>query len=439
MKTKIRELLVLTPALSSEERENHSPRFDKFQVLGRAATSSLVIGIGLFCLLFVAASCAKKESAATEAASDPVAYYTCMMHPSVHLMDPKAKCPICGMSLVPVMKNTAQTNSMADSGPSEFVIAPERQQLIGVTYAKVTKQPLRTTIRTVGTIANDKQRHWDYVSRVEGYVHKLEVSARGDTVEKDQPLLTIESPDLLVAQKEFVGLLALPPSETASKLLASARQRLNYWNVSDKQIQELEKTRQPQPYLMLYSPFKGVVQDLPVDQGRRVSPGDHIVDVADLSVVWAWVDFYQEEMPLLKKGGEVTVTTTAYPEDKFTGKISLIDPWVNSANRTIRVRLDVPNPDFKLRPDMYVDAELQIDQGEGLAIPVSAVVPTGTRSLVFVNKGNGKLEPRYVEVGRKFGDFYAVKSGLEEGDQIVNSANFLIDAEAKVQGALKSW
>ena len=214
---------------------------------------------------------------------------------------------------------------------------------------------------------------------------------------------------------------------------------MNYWNVSDKQIQELEKTRQPQPYLMLYSPFKGVVQDLPVDQGRRVSPGDHIVDVADLSVVWAWVDFYQEEMPLLKKGGEVTVTTTAYPEDKFTGKISLIDPWVNSANRTIRVRLDVPNPDFKLRPDMYVDAELQIDQGEGLAIPVSAVVPTGTRSLVFVNKGNGKLEPRYVEVGRKFGDFYAVKSGLEEGDQIVNSANFLIDAEAKVQGALKSW
>ena len=397
--------------------------------------------VSYFCVIMVAGilavSCAKKETAPP---SD-VSYYTCTMHPSVHLLDPKAKCPICGMDLVPVMKAGTQAQSTTNSGPTEFTIAPARQQLIGVTYATVVKQSLKTTLRTVGTVAYDKQRHWDYVSRVEGYIHKLEVSSRGDLVEKGQPLLVLESPDLLVAQREYVDLLRNHDETPASdkRMLDSARRRMTYWNVSEQQIQELEKTRQPQPYLTLSSPFKGVVQDLPVDQGRHVSAGDHLIDVADLSLVWVWADFYQEELPLLKTGLVVRVTASAYPDTKFKGEITVIDPWINDAKRTVRVRLDIPNADIKLRPDMYVNAELETTEGEGLVIPVNGVLPSGTRNLVFVDKGSGKLEPRYIELGRKYEDFYAVKSGLNEGDRVVSSANFLIDAEAKTQGALKSW
>jgi Cu(I)/Ag(I) efflux system membrane fusion protein len=227
--------------------------------------------------------------------------------------------------------------------------------------------------------------------------------------------------------------------QSTEKLVDSAKQRLNLWNISSKEIAELEKTRKAQEHLTLYSPFKGVVQDVGVDQGRKVMNGDHLVDIADLSVMWVWAQYYQDELPMLKKGLPVAITTSSYPGEKLDGKISIIDPFINEAMRTGRVRIDVENPDLKLRPDMYVDVELQMDMGEGVAVPVAAVLPTGRHNIVFVDKGEGKLEPRFIELGRKYGDFYEVKSGLNETERVVTSANFLIDAEAKVQGALKSW
>ena len=321
--------------------------------------------------------------------------------------------------------------------------------MIGVTYTNVERRSIDLEIRTPGIVAYDKQRHFDYVSRVDGYVQKLNVSTRGDVVEKGQPLLTIYSPDLLVAQGEYVNALRSRDQaresglsnllQSADRMVQSARQRLNLWNISDVQLGELEKTREPRNTLTLYSPFKGVVQDIPVDQGRHVNIGDHLVDVVDLSVVWVWAEFYQDELSLLKKGEEVIISSSAVPNTIFTGKIDLIDPFLNDAKRTARARISVENPDFKLRPEMYVDTTLRAGGGTGLAIPANAVLPTGTHNVVFVNKGGGKLEPRFVELGRSFGNFYAVKSGLSEGEQIVASANFLIDAEAKVQGALQSW
>jgi RND family efflux transporter MFP subunit len=422
---------------------------------------------------FIFTSCTHKESALPA----DVAYYTCTMHPSVHSLDPNAKCPICGMSLVPVKKSAA-TNStapahehgaapsahqhggtsvapqhemtaMEQNAPTEFTVPIERQQMIGVTYTNVERRPIDVQIRTPGIVAYDKQRHFDYVSRVDGYVQKLNVSSRGDVVEKDQPLLTIYSPDLLVAQGEYVNALRSRDQaresglsnllQSANRMVQSARQRLNLWNISDVQLSELEKTREAKNTLTLYSPAKGVVQDIPIDQGRHVNIGDHLVDVVDLSVVWVWAEFYQDELPLLKKGAQVIVSSSAIPDATFKGKIDLVDPFLNDAKRTARARISVENPEFKLRPEMYVDTTLQSSEGTGLAIPASAVLPTGTRNVVFVNKGDGKLEPRFVELGRSFGNLYVVKSGLIEGEQIVASANFLIDAEAKVQGALKQW
>jgi len=391
------------------------------------------------------------------APTNDVDYYTCTMHPSVKSQDPKAKCPICGMDLVPVKKKTpgqmtdgmAVTNVSAEDKPSEFTVSVERQQLIGVTFATIQKQPFTHSVRAVGMVAYDKQRHWDYVTRVDGYVQNLSVFSRGELVEKDAPLLTIYSPDLLTTQKEFVDLLnALDEAkakgnravvESTERLVESAKQRLHLWNITDDQIAGLEKNRQPSETLTLRSPFKGVVQDIGVDQGRKVMVGDHLVDIADLSVVWVWAQFYQDELPMLKKDLPITVTSSSYPGEKFSGKISVVDPFINDATRTGRVRIDVENTDLKLRPDMYVDVDLTMDMGEGIAVPFSAVLPTGKHDIVFVDKGEGKLEPRFIELGRKYGDFYEVKSGLNEGERVVTSANFLIDAEAKVQGALKSW
>jgi membrane fusion protein, copper/silver efflux system len=427
-----------------------------------------------------------------------VDYYTCTMHPSVRSQDPDGKCPICGMDLVPVFKKDAEASTPASVGtnrpaagdrkikfyqstmnpretspipakdsmgmamepvyeetgdaekqPDEFMVPVERQQQIGVTYVTIEKQPFHYSLRTIGTVVYDKGRHWDYVARVEGYVSKLSVYSRGDLVEKDSPLMSIYSPDLLTTENEFVNLLktrddARAKNQTA--LLAStgllvdgAKQRLRLWNITAEQITNLESTRQPEETLTLYSPFKGVVQDLDVDQGRHVSVGDHLVDVADLSAVWVWVQFYQDELSMLKTGLPVTITSSSYPGEKFTGKISVVDPFINNDMRTARVRIDVENSDFKLRPDMYVDVELDVDMGEGVAVPAEAVLPTGLHNIVFVDKGNGRLQPRFIELGRKYGDFFEVKSGLNENERVVNSANFLIDAEAQVQGALKSW
>ena len=380
-----------------------------------------------------------------------VDYYTCTMHPSVRSQDPDGKCPICGMDLVPVKKQGAQesTNSACTEAPGEFTVPVERQQQIGVTYATVEKQPFHFTLRTVGIVAYDKGRHWDYVARIDGYVSKLFVFSRGDLVEKDSPLLSIYSPDLLTTENEFVNLLKTRDEaraknqsvmlESTDLLVAAAKQRLRLWNITDKEITNLESTRQPEETLTLYSPFKGVVQDLDVDQGRHVSVGDHLVDVADLSTVWVWVQFYQDELSMLKTGLPVTITTSSYPGEKFSGNISVVDPFINNEMRTARVRIDVENAGFKLRPDMYVDVELDVDMGEGLAVPAEAVLPTGLHNIIFVDKGGGRLQPRFIELGRKYGGFFEVKSGLREGERVVNSANFLIDAEAQVQGALKSW
>jgi RND family efflux transporter MFP subunit len=392
------------------------------------------------------AGCLRKD-----AAEDPdVDYYTCTMHPSVHSHDPHGKCPICSMNLVPVMKKglagktTAQT--AVASPNNEFEVPVERQQQIGVTYATAERKPLRRTVRTVGSIVQDRTRQWEFVARAEGYVQKLYVTSPGEPVEAGQPLLTIYSPDLSTAERELVNLLNTRDRATSAdgrasneRLIEAARRRLEQWNVTAEQIADLEKTRNSSDNITLHSPFKGVVGSVPVEQGRKVAVGDQLVDVADLSVVWVWADFYEDDLSMLGKGQKVRLTTKSYPNRNFEGAVSLIVPFVNTASRTTKVRIDIPNADFELRPGMYVNIELEIDRGEGLAIPAGAVLPTGSRSLVFVGKGEGRLEPRLVHLGPRYGDSYEVLDGLKEGESVVSSGNFLIDAESKVQGAVKSF
>ncbi|PYK90947.1 MAG: efflux RND transporter periplasmic adaptor subunit [Verrucomicrobia bacterium] len=325
-----------------------------------------------------------------------------------------------GMEGVPGMPGTKPEAATQGAQTREFVVPVERQQQIGVTYAMVERKPLRHTIRSVGLVVPDKGRNWQFVSRVDGYVQKLDVKSPGEIVEKGAPLLSIYSPDLLTSEREFVELLRMRDQaktkdarETPERLIESAKRRLQLWNVTNEQITELQKTRNPRENLTLLSPFRGVV--------------------------WVWAEFYENELPMLKVGQKMDITAKSYPGEKFEGTISLINPFLEEAKRTAKVRIDIPNPDFKLRPAMYVNAELGMDMGEGLTIPVSAVMPTGTRNVAFINKGEGKLEPRIVQLGSKYGESYEVQSGLREGEQVVASANFLIDAESKVQQALNEF
>ena len=432
--------------------------------------------VTLAALLFGATSCSKEGATGKP---NNVDYYTCTMHPSVHSKDP-GKCPICSMDLVPVMKKeggeaTPQPQGEEIKGgekkapggqmqgmpgmpgmkegqmkggekPSEFVVPVERQQQIGVRYAKVERKPLRHTIRAVGLIVPDKTRNWQFVSRVDGYVQKLQVTGPGEVVDKNAPLMSIYSPDLLSSEREFVELLRMRDEakskdarETPQRLIESAKRRLQLWNVTEQQIAELEKTRKASDTLTLFSPFRGIVQSVPVEQGKNVKIGDMLVEVADLSVVWVWAEFYENELSMLKVGQKFTITAKSYPGEKFEGTLSVINPFLDEMKRTAKVRIDIPNPDFKLQPGMYINAELEMDMGEALTVPVSAVMPTGTRTVVFVDKGQGKLEPRVIQLGTKYADIYEVKSGLQENERVVASANFLIDAESKVQGALRGF
>jgi Cu(I)/Ag(I) efflux system membrane fusion protein len=426
--------------------------------------------VSLLLILFVAGGCGKGGGTKTGPNID---YYTCSMHPSVHANEP-GKCPICGMELVPVMKRDGGQPTAADAPSTtgaqamasmpgmqgmtppkaggsgvelnEFSVPVERQQQIGVTYAAVERRPLQHTIRAVGMVEPDSTRRWSFVARVAGYIEKLFVTSPGEIVEKDVPLLSIYSPDLLTTERELVSLFKMRDGArskeargTAQRLIDAAKSRLEQWNVTEDQIADLEKSRRPSEFLILRSPFRGIVEQVSARQGASVKPGDRLVDVADLSVVWVWAEFYENELRMLEQGQKFVLTTGSYPGASFEGKIAVINPFIDPAKRTAKVRIEIANPDFKLQPGMFVNAELAMAMGDGFTIPVSAVMPTGTRNIVFVDKGEGKLEPRLVELGAKYGDSYEVRAGLAAGERVVSSANFLIDAEAKVQGALKSF
>jgi Cu(I)/Ag(I) efflux system membrane fusion protein len=422
---------------------------------------SITLKLFVLAVLLINPACSKSSKSIKPPDVD---YYTCTMHPSVHAEAP-GKCPICGMDLVPVMKKISTPSSSAPGGDSvqgmpgmpggnqvsaapshEFVVPVERQQQIGVTYAAVTRAPLHHTIRAVGMVDPDMQKRWAFVARVDGYVQELFVPSAGQLVDKDAPLMSIYSPDLVTTSRELVMLLRMRDGAkskdaraTPERLISAAESRLRQWNVTDKQIAELEQKRRPSETLILRSPFRGVVQEVPAHQGASVKIGDHLIDIADLSVVWVSAEFYESELSMLQTGQSVTVTASSYPNDHFEGQIAVINPFLEQAKRTAKVRIDISNPDFKLRPGMYANVELGMDMGEGLTVPASAVMPTGSREIAFVDKGGGKLEPRVVELGEQIGDHYEVKSGLAEGERVVASANFLIDAESKVQGALNDF
>ena len=351
------------------------------------------------------------------------------------------------MDLVPVTLRKEES-----SKPGEFIVPVERQQQIGVTYAEVRRRHMQLDIRSVGTLEVDQAHIFECVTRVDGYIEELRVTSPGEHVAVGQPLMTIYSPDLRPPEQELVNLLKVQVNNGVTPasmdlLIAAARRRLLLLNVDPIEISELERAGQPTDRLVFRAAFDGVVSDAPMKVGMSVKRGDKLMSVLNLSSLWLWANFYENEIGLLQEGQSLTVTLPALPNRSFEGKIVVISPTIDPVKHTAMVRVDIPNLDGQLRPGMYANVIVKVQVGEGLTIPFDSVLPTGLRMLAFVDKGFGRLEPRFIQVGREFVDltdstqrrYYEITGGLQEGERVVSSANFLIDAEAQVQGALKDF
>jgi membrane fusion protein, copper/silver efflux system len=345
-----------------------------------------------------------------------------------------------GPTVEPVQKGGDAT----EVAPETVEIAPERHQLIGVKFATVQKRMLDKVIRTVGRIEYDEKRIGTVSPKIGGWIEDLYVDFPGQFVRKGEPLLTIYSPELVSTQEEY--LLALKAKQDWSKspfaevseggnlLAMSARRRLKLWDINDAQIKALEEGREPQKTLTLYSPFTGYVLEKMINKGQFVDAGMAIYKIADLSTIWVIADVYEYELPLIRLGQAARVQLSYLPGKEFATKIDYIYPALSGESRTARVRLVMPNPGGHLMPQMFTNIEIKIDLGNRLAVPGEAVIDTGTRKIVYVDKGDGNFEPREVVTGLRADKLVEVLQGLKEGERVASSANFLIDSEAQLRG-----
>lgn len=327
--------------------------------------------------------------------------------------------------------------------PSEAVAVPAvMRQLIGVRSAPVTRAMLEQEIRTVGRVDYDERGFSQVTLKIPGWVRKVFVDSIGRSVRKGERLFTLYSPDLLTTQDEYLlavktqaQVAASPLEDTkanAAALVTSARERLRLWDVTDAQIADLERRGKAEQVLTIYAPSSGIVMKREALPGRYVEPGTTLYEIADLSTVWIYADIYESEVGATRVGQPAVVTVAAYPGEMFGGKVAYVYPMLNSEARTVRVRLELPNSGLKLKPGMYGNVTLQTNAIKTLLVPKEAVLDTGLRQLVFMDRGQGRYEPMPVKLGRRSQDAVEVIEGLKEGDRIVTSANFLLDAESKL-------
>lgn len=328
-------------------------------------------------------------------------------------------------------------------------ISPEKQQLIGVKTVEVSIKPFQKIIRTVGRIDYDERNLSTVNTKFEGWIERLYVNYTGKYVKKDEPLCEIYSPELLATQQEFINLLKWSSkseirnskseiehmlSNDAEKLLEAARQRLRLWDITDDQIKKVEETKRPIRTLTLHSPVNGYVIQKTALQGMKVMPGEKLFDVADLSTVWIISDIYEYELPLIKVGETAVISLSYFPGKEFLSKIEYVYPSLSGETRTAKVRFTLSNPGGQLKPQMFTNVEVKISLGKKLAIPDDAVIDTGTRQIVYVDKGDGYFEPREVMLGLRAEGLREVLMGLKAGEKVASSATFLIDSEAQLKG-----
>ena len=426
----------------------------------------------LICLLLawaLVSSCSKPGSLESKQKK----LYTCSMHPQV-VQDQPGDCPICGMTLVALRKQSSSAAATPSSegnrkikyykstmmlgeisqtprkdsmgmdmvpvyeGEAETTaisVDPATVQKMGVRTAAVTKGPLRRVIRTVGTIDYNETALADVTTKFRGWIEKLYVDSTGTQVRKGDPLFEIYSPELYSAQNEYV--LAL--NQGSGGLKASARQKLNLFDVSEDQIAQLEKTRQPQRTLRVDAPIDGIVVEKNVVQGQMVEAGMKLYRLADLGIVWVQSQIYEQDIALLKLGQEAEVSLSYMPDRKFRGRITYIYPTVDEKTRTARVRMEFHNPGLFLKPGMFATVEIHAElEADALLVSDTAILRSGDKNTVFVALEGGKFEPRNVTIGaRSENDQVQILSGLKEGERVVTSGQFMLDSESQLREAIQ--
>jgi multidrug efflux pump subunit AcrA (membrane-fusion protein) len=412
-----------------------------------------------------------------QAAPEKKALYRCPMHPT-YTSDKPGSCGICGMDLVPVEKegqatppaakkktmyrSTMNPNEVSDKpgkdsmgmdmvpfeveesgavtevgGRIQVKITPERQQLIGIKTALVKSQPIHKLIKAVGRVDYAEPNISVVNLKFDGWVEKLFVNSTGRAVRKGEPLFDIYSPELVSAQQEY--LIALKADATlggAASILKSAREKLRLWDITESQVEELGRTGEFKKTVTVYTPGSGIVIEKNVVQGQKIMAGENLFKIADLSRVWIIGEVYEYELPFIKTGQEAKVSLSYYPGESFTGKIIYIYPYLRPETRTNQVRIELGNPGLKFKPEMFANLEIQVDYGTKLTVPSDAVLDAGDTKIVFVAKGDGYFEPREVKLGVRGQDMFEVLSGVSDGENVVTSANFLVDSESSLKAAL---
>jgi membrane fusion protein, copper/silver efflux system len=350
---------------------------------------------------------------------------------------------------MPGMETPAEGGPPSDAGSQAVYISPARQQLIGVRTAVVEPRELGTTIRTAGTLAYDETRVAQIHTKISGWIEKVYVDYIGKSIRRDQPLLTVYSPELVSTQTEY--LLALrnkaqfegsPLAATrasAESLLAAARERLKLWDVPEEHIRELEQSGKVVRALMLHSPFSGIVLERNAFPGQYITPEMTTFKIADLSTIWALGAVFEYELPLLKLGQEAQIEFPYGQAPRaLKGKVTFIAPEIDPQTRRVRIRAELPNPGQTLKPETYVTVVIRTEGGRRLAIPKEAVIDNGEKRYAIVAHPNGYFEPKAIQVGPPSDEFCPLLGGLEEGDKVVSSAQFLIDSETNLQAAMQS-
>lgn len=375
--------------------------------------------------------------------------YTCPMHPQI-ISEKPGNCPICGMQLVPMQDvSKGGSGDKTPEGLSKVFLPKETERALGVNYEKVDFRDFKKEIKTSGIIQPDETRQHKVTTKFTGWVEELYVNKTGQFVKKGEPLLKIYSPELLVAQQEYLSAIKAYERFTNNsyegnkdlwkELKQSAREKLRLFDLTDKQIEHLEKTGIAEKTVTVFSPASGFVMEKMVIKGQRVMMNEPLMNITDLSTVWAEADVYQPDLPFVKIGMPITFTLSYWPGKFFNGKVIFIYPFLNSETRTLKIRCEIPNPNLTLKPQMYAEAVLKYNYGKKLAVPESAVIRTGEREYVFVKDEENHLKPVVIKTGFRSTDgYFEVLEGLNKDQEVVTSANFLIDSESSLKAALQA-
>lgn len=365
-----------------------------------------------------------------------IKYWAAPMDPT-YIRNEPGKSPM-GMDLIPVYEDEGNSGST-------IVIDPVTAQNMGVRTASVVKGDISKRIRTVGVIAYEESRQYSVNSKIAGWVEVLHVSKTGQNVNKGAALLEIYSPELVSAQEEY--LLALSGYESArdssvsaladssKRLLDAAKRRLQLWDISSRDIRKLEQSRQVRKTMTLYAPYGGIVTMKMVNEGMYIKPGKMLFEISDLSQVWVYADLYENEIPFVKVGQQARVTLPYAGEEPRSAKVDYLYPYVEAKTRTVKARLEFANPDLSLRPDMYVNVEIQTEPYRNvLSVPGQAVINSGDKQTVFIALGEGKFEPRLVKTGLQGDDgMIEIREGVAAGEKVVISAQFMLDSESRLR------